>query len=482
MIGLKINRSRRCCALGILLLAGGHALAQSQPASTTVVINDVSRLNPIEVQQVYKIHDAEQIRSALSRAAKDHLKISIAGKRHSQGGQTAYPNGVVLDMTEFNKILVLNEQKRLITVQSGATWEQIQNYANPYGLAVKVQQASNIFTVGGSLSVNCHGRDPNYGPIIQTVRSFRLMKADGSILNVSRNDNAELFPLVIGGYGLFGVILDLDLELTDNDVYEKKLQEMSYTEYLDYFSKHIRGHSEVGLEYAWPSIRQKDFLRHLAVYTFLKTAKRPDGVFELKEEQDVALSRAAFGLSRHSEVGKNLRWFMQESIADLLSTRVVSRNNAMRPPIKFLAYNSPADTDILQEYFVPVGNMVRFMDDMRNVLLTEKVDLLSITIRYVPRDSESFLAYAREDSFAFVLYINQSLTSQGKVNAERWTRELIQAVLRNHGTYYLPYQQYPTSEQIRLSYPKLDEFVAKKKAYDPQGLFSSSFYERYSKP
>ena len=482
MITPSLRHWRCCLILAASLPVSIHLLAQNQSVGGSVTVNDVSRLNPVQVRQVYEIHDAEQIRAALAQAAKDHLKISIAGRRHSQGGQTAYPNGIVLDMMGFNKILGLDEQKKVITVQAGVTWEQIQNYANSHGLAVKVQQASNIFTVGGSLSVNCHGRDPKYGPIIQTVRSFRLMKADGAIVNVSRNENAELFPLAIGGYGLFGVILDVDLELTDDDVYEKRLQEMSYTEYPDYFSKRVRGNADVGLEYAWPSIRKKDFLHHLAVYTLLKTTKRPAGIFKLQEEQDVAFNRAAFGLSRHSETGKDARWFMQESIADLFSTHIVSRNNAMRPPIKFLAYNSPADTDILQEYFVPLRNMVRFTDDLRGVLLAKKVDLLSLTIRYVPRDSESFLAYAREDSFAFVLYINQPLTPQGRSDAQGWTRELVQAVLQNHGTYYLPYQQYPTGEQIRLAYPMLDEFVSKKKAYDPQGLFSSSFYERYSKP
>jgi decaprenylphospho-beta-D-ribofuranose 2-oxidase len=473
---------RHLCTLGLTLVAGARVLSQSVPSSSSVVANDVSRLNPISVRRVYEIHDVEQIREALRDATKSHLKVSIAGKRHSQGGQTASPNGIVLDMTSFNRILGLDQPHKILTVQSGATWEQIQDYVNPYGLAVEVQQASNIFTVGGSLSVNAHGRDPNYGPIIQTVQGFRLMKADGSVVNVSRTENRELFPLVIGGYGLFGVILDVDLDLTNDDVYEKHVQSMSYTEYLGYFLKSVRGNPEVGLGYAWPSIRKKDFLQHFVVYTFTKTKKRPAGIFDLQQEREVEFDRAALAMSRHSEVGKDVRWFLQESVADLVSTHTISRNNAMRPPIKFLAYDSPTDTDILQEYFVPVGSLVSSIEDFRKILLEGKVDLLSATIRYVPRDSESFLAYAREDCFALVLYINQPLSAQGKNDAEQWTRKLVEVALRNRGTYYLPYQQYPSREQIRLAYPMLDDFVAKKKMVDRDGIFSSSFYERYFAP
>lgn len=52
----------------------------------------------------------------------------------------------------------------MIRVQSGATWAQIQDYINPYGLSIRVMQSSNIFTIGGSLSSNVHGRDLRHGP------------------------------------------------------------------------------------------------------------------------------------------------------------------------------------------------------------------------------------------------------------------------------------------------------------------------------
>lgn len=57
-------------------------------------------------------------------------------------------------------------------------------------------QSQNIFTIGGSLSANAHGRDIRYGSLIDTVRSFRLLKADGEIVTVKPDD--DLFSAVIG--------------------------------------------------------------------------------------------------------------------------------------------------------------------------------------------------------------------------------------------------------------------------------------------
>ena len=75
------------------------------------------------------------------------MKISLAGVRHSQGGQSYVTNGIVLDMTSYSRVLHLNSSTRIITVESGATWEHVQAAANQVNLAVEVMQSSNIFTL-----------------------------------------------------------------------------------------------------------------------------------------------------------------------------------------------------------------------------------------------------------------------------------------------------------------------------------------------
>lgn len=98
-------------------------------------------------------------------------------------------------------------------------------------------QSSYVFTIGGTLSANAHGRDLDSSSVVETIKSFRLLNANGEILNVSRIENSELFKLVIGGYGLFGVILDVDIELTDNEIYEQKSVVMDYKDFPKYFKK-----------------------------------------------------------------------------------------------------------------------------------------------------------------------------------------------------------------------------------------------------
>lgn len=442
-------------------------------------IHDVSRLEEVVVSEIRHAKSVEELKSIVLRAGQENLKISIAGARHSQGGHIFYADAVVIDMTSFNKMLKLDKDRKVLTVQSGATWEQIQNYINPHGLAVMVMQASNIFTLGGSMSVNAHGRDHKYGSIVETISSFRLLKADGEIVNVSRTENSELFNLVIGGYGLFGIILDVDIRLTENLVYKKKTKYIDYKDYPAYFAKNIKGNSDLGLHFAWPSIKRSELLEKVLIADYHPTTSYSKKVFKLQEEEGIRRNKYFLNLSRKSDQGKAIRWSLQRRLIGLHGS-LLSRNNAMRPEVKFLEYDSPKDTDILQEYFFPIKSYQAFMTGMRDILIRYDVNLLSATLRYVPAASEPFLKYASsEDSFAAVLYINQGLDDDAKALAAKWTRELVDLALSLDGNYYLAYQLYPTKDQIRSAYPMLNEFFRKKRAYDPNELFMNKFYEYY---
>jgi decaprenylphospho-beta-D-ribofuranose 2-oxidase len=218
-------------------------------------------------------------------------------------------------MKHYNKVLSLHKEKKIIRVQSGATWEDIQNYLNPYHLAVSVMQSSNIFTVGGSLSANVHGRDPHYGPLIETVESFRLLTANGEILNVSRTENSELFRLVIGGFGLFGVILDVDLKVTDNLVYQVKTTPIHYQQFSRYFQKQVLS-QPVDLVNGRLSVAPDNFLKEIYMTTYHKTNKHPSGdILPLQQEQNVGRNKFLIGLARDYDWGKAFFWNMQKEFS-----------------------------------------------------------------------------------------------------------------------------------------------------------------------
>src|SRR3989344_8141997 len=416
-----------------------------------LLINDVARLIPIKVHRVDTLDNTEDLKRVLTEAREKGLKVSISGSKHSQGGHTYYQDGIVLDMSSFNKILDLNVENKIIRVQSGAKWKDVQEYINPYGLAVKVMQSSYIFTIGGTLSANAHGRDLDKTSVVETVHSFRLLLADGRIVNVSREENPELFKLVIGGYGLFGVILEVDLELTDNEIYERRAEVIDYTKFLARFEE-LKKDPTVALLLARPSIdpNPESFLKEMTFTTWHKTEQKgDDSLLTLGAEQNVLRDKFFFGLSRKYNWAKSLRWSLQKKIESSPGqTKLIARNNAMRPPetpLEFLDYYSSRDTDIIQEYYVPTRNFVPFMDEFRRILLEGKMNVVSSTVRYVKANDETFLSYApKEDAFAIIQMSNVGLSEKEQAHAKEVPQQLVGAALRYGGTYYLTYQLYPT--------------------------------------
>lgn len=447
-----------------------------------IMMEDYGQLLPTKIKEVQGAKSEAALQNWVKDSIENGEKISVAGMQHSQGGQTYYPNGIVIDMKNYDKILDYNPEEKTITVQSGATWEEIQKKINPDHLALQVMQSQNIFTIGGSISVNAHGRDIRYGSLIDTVESFRLLTPKGDIINVSRVENSTLFPLVIGGYGLFGIILDVTLHLTDDELYQIRSRSIDYEDYPYYFIHEVQQNEEIRMHIARLSVAPETLLREMYVtdYELAANQKNLANNAELKRDTLAAPQKFMLGLSRYSDWGKNLLWDLQNKLYVGQSGNYISRNNAMRGDSKFMEYENPNKTEILQEYFVPIDEFTNYLDDLREVLEKEELNLLNITVRYVNKDEEAVLSYAKEEMFALVLLINQGKSKKEIEKTEKVLQKMIDVTLKHDGSYYLPYYSYPTQAQMDEAYPRNKEFFEQKKKFDPNEVFMNLFYKEYS--
>ncbi len=445
------------------------------------LITDYSRLRPVKVERVTAGREEEQL-AALVREARDQgLSISIAGQRHSQGGHTYYEDGIVVDMTTYNRILFFDPEAKLIRVQAGATWADIQEHINPYGLAVKTMQSQNIFTVGGSISINAHGRDIRNGSMIKSVESFRLLTADAEVLEVSRTGHAELFPLALGGFGLFGVILDVTLSLAEDEVYAMELDTMQVDNYVEYLDDRILSDPDIRMHIARISVAQDGYMQEMYAMNY---RAMPELVLEeynrlSHREKGVTISKLLFQINRGSELGKNVFWRLQKQVLAGQEGQLISRNNAMRSESDFMVYTQPGSHDLLQEYFIPKDQFAAFIARMGDVLLEEELNLLNITVRYVNEDEEAVLSYAQEDMLALVCLFHTSLTDAAQERMGEGIRRLLDEVIAHRGTYYLPYAAFPSIEQFEQAYPRQAEFFEAKRRYDPEGRFMNYFAQEY---
>ena len=441
------------------------------------VVNDVTQLNPIPVASIIAPTTTDEIVAAV----RDHKgPVSIGGGRYSMGGQTATEQALQIDMRQFNKVLDLDKTAKTITVQAGARWRDIQEHIDPHDLSVMIMQTYSNFTVGGSLSVNVHGRYLGSGPLIHSVKSLRVVLPDGTPVDTSPSERPEIFHGVIGGYGGLGVITEATLRLADNVKVERKAKKMPVARYREYFFKNIRNSTSAVFHNAdiYPDAYEK-----VNAVSYLRT-ERPVTVRErlIPKDASYGLDRFAYWVISEWPFGKGIR----EHIIDpmlFMGESVRWRNYEASYDVAELEPSSrEKSTYVLHEYFVPVARFEEFVAKMGKILRAHEVNVINVSIRHAHKDPGALLAWAREEVFAFVLYYKQDTDAAAKREVAVWTRELVDAVLSVGGTYYLPYQPHATQEQFLRAYPRAPEFFALKKKLDPENRFRNKLWDKYYAP
>jgi FAD/FMN-containing dehydrogenase len=442
------------------------------------IVDDASHLNQSQMRVIKVAGDLTavevQLRGVLQDAKMRGKKVAIAGSRHTMGGQTIYPQGISVDLSQFRQ-MTLNPTTKILTVQSGATWAQVIPYLDRHGYSVGVMQSNNDFSVGGTMSANAHGWQPDRPPFASTVESFRLMLADGTVVKCSRQQQPQLFALVLGGYGLFGIVLDVQLRVVPNEMYFAQRVVISSHDYVETYRQRVT--ADVGMAYGRLSIAPDRFLQEAIVTTYHRVATASPKALVPSQP---GFTRTVLLSSIGNDYGKQLRWQLEKASGSEAGTEV-SRNQVLNRPSTLFENHQLAETGILQEYFIPPASLGLFLAKCRQILPQHQVDLLNVTVRNVRPDRDAFLRYADREVFGLVMLFNQQRSPAADAKLQVLSQALIEAALDVGGTYYLPYRLHTTPTQFHRAYPQATEFFQLKRKYDPQEVFQNYFYLKYGK-
>ncbi|OCG37442.1 MULTISPECIES: FAD-binding oxidoreductase [unclassified Gilliamella] len=438
-----------------------------------VVVNDVTGMTPVQASAVMQPESTQQVSELVKNTSGP---ISIAGGKYSMGGQTAINNGIQIDTQKLNHVIDFNPEKKILTIETGATWRQVQELIDPYNLSVKIMQSYANFSIGGSLSVNVHGRYIGEGPMILSVEKFKIVLADGAIVEASPKENQDIFYGAIGGYGGLGVITEVTLRLVDNVKVKRISDVMPIAKYYPYFMQQIRSdksaifHNSVIYPPDFEEVRAVTFKETQEPLTILDRL-RPTDQYSFEQEQKIKIVAS-------SNLGKHLRKLYDD--IDYTKQPVMWRNYEASYDVSNLQpIKSKNKSFALQEYFIPIERFEDFYPELIAILKKHQANVINISIRHANPDSGSLLAWAKTEVFAFVIYYQQDTDEQSKKKVGIWTRELIDAVLAKGGSYYLPYQLHATGEQFQRAYPQADRFFKLKAQLDPENKFNNMLLDRY---
>lgn len=455
----------------------GCAAATAASACTrrgTPIANDISRLEPTDVAAVRAVAETADLQAALQQ---HRGTVCVAGGRYSMGGQTSAAGALQLDLTPSHRLLWLDVARKAVRVQAGMRWRDLQDHLDPHDLAVRTMQSYANFTVGGSVSVNVHGRYVGHGPIGASVRALQIVLASGEVREASRLQHPDLFRAALGGYGGLGVITEVELDLDANTAMERTVAHVALEDYRGFFAAKVAANPLAVMHNA--DLLPPAFDRATAV-TWARTDKPvtvpdrlvPRGLpYTLDKSVIWAVTELPGGHQLQHKVvrpallrGQPVVWRNHEASLDAASLEPASRAQS---------------TYVLQEYFVPVAQFATFTRGLARILAQHGAQVLNISVRHAPPDPDAVMAWAREEVFSWVLYYKQGTSPEACEAVAVWTRALIDWALQHGGTYYLPYQRHATQAQFAAAYPQADRFRAIKALWDPEGRMTNMLWRQY---
>ena len=488
--------TRRAALLGSGAVLGGWLVSRfganlpNLPPSSALdipegtILNDASGLSPTPVHKHMVMTRSgtdlqDAIRAEMADAAAQNRPVNIGAARHSMGGQAIPRNGHAL--TFDNAEIEPDTANGVYRVHAGARWSQVISALDAIGFSPKVMQSNNDFGVAATFCVNAHGWPAPLGPMGATVRAIDMILPSGDAIRASREENADIFNLTMGGYGLSGAITALEVEMVPNRNLVPTFERMPAKAFGRLFEQALTAPG-LNMAYGRLNVGRANLFDEALMITYQPDADQSEVAPASGSGWMSHAARMIYRAQLGNETMKRLRWWTETSLGPAVGGGAVTRNSLINEPVVTLDDRDPNRTDILHEYFVPLDQFAGFVDACRAIIPASYQEFLNVTLRYVDSDPDSVLAYAPSPRIATVMSFSQEMTARAEADMQRMTRDLIEAMIDLGGTYYLPYRPHAQPDQFVRAYPRATEFAQAKRALDPNLLFRNNLWDSYLEP
>ena len=174
-----------------------------------------NRLIPRRAPQVVvRVKDEQDVIAAIQFARENHLKVVVRGGGHNWCQPTLRNGGMLIDLSELNKVVSIDVEARKAVVQPVVSNREVQKFLNDKGLAFPTGHCPQVklsgYLLGGGMSWN----QGVWGAGTESVEAIELVTAEGKLIAANEKENSEYFWAARGsGSGFFGVVTRYHLKV-----------------------------------------------------------------------------------------------------------------------------------------------------------------------------------------------------------------------------------------------------------------------------
>ncbi|MDZ4860135.1 MAG: hypothetical protein SGI88_14245, partial [Candidatus Hydrogenedentes bacterium] len=300
----------------------------------------------------------------------------------------------------------------------------------------------------------------------------------------SRGENADLFSLILGGYGLFGIVYSVSLRLVRRRKMQRIVEISTIDDAIDKFHARIRDGFDYG-DFQYMTDAQSPGFLHKGVMACYREVSPSTPVPNDQHELSPAQWRDLIHLA-HVDKAKAYEAYAghyRATSGQIYWSDTMQMSTYLDDYHEWLDEKTGAHvrgTEMITEAYIPRASLAAFMRTCARDFRKHGVNVIYGTVRLIERDSESFLAWAREPWACVIFNLHVDHTPAGLMGAADSFRRLIDRSIEYRGSYYLTYHIFATQEQVRAAHPRFSKFLEHKRASDPANIFTSDWYTHYA--
>lgn len=402
--------------------------------------------------------------ATLARLITEHDELIAYGNGRSYGDSAL--NQKIIHVKPYDYFIDFDPEGGLLHVQAGALLSEILEAFVPRGWFLSVTPGTKLITVGGAIASDVHGKNHHIaGCFSQCVEEFRIMPADGKIVNCTRETTPELFKATCGGQGLTGIILDAKIRLkriNSKHIDQTTIKTLNLEETFDAFETY----KESPYSVAWIDCLAGD--SEMGRCLLMTGDFMNDGQLDYRNKRNLSVpfnfpklalnkwSVRAFNTLYHGKTGKKISRKKVDIDAFFYPLDAIGNWNRIYGKSGFTQY----------QFILPKATSFEGLKEvLRTVAASGKGSFLAVLKLYGPAN-DNYLSFPME---------GYSLTLDFKI--EKGLFELLdrldEIVLRHNGRIYLAKDARIKKEIFEQGYPHIDTFRNFRKENGMDRIFQS---------
>lgn len=385
----------------------------------------------------------------------------------------------VISTLPYKRFLSFDPETGTLTCEAGVSFADILEVFVPKGWFLPVTPGTKFITVGGAIASDVHGKNHHKeGSFGNHVSRMKILLASGEVVVCTPETHSDLFFATIGGMGLTGIILEAGFRL-------KKIE-------TSFISQKIKPAENLEQVMAFFD-QSKNFTYSVAwIDCLARGASLGKSILYLGEHAaQEEIAGTPFEGNPLFYHGKGLLGVPFDFPSGSLNSLSVRMFNGMYYSMNKMKSDGPVHLD---PFFYPldaIGNWNRIYGkkgflQYQFVLPLEKSHTgMTEVLQAIAKEGRgSFLAvlklFGKQDSLISFPIEGYTLALDFPImpGLMKFLNKLDEIVLKYEGRFYFTKDSRLKPENFRPGYPRLDEFLAIKRKYDPENIFSSTQSKR----